>query len=262
MPARCGSRSRRADGRWPVTRCASRGDRVRLVDHAPGGLPLVRGGGHPARRRARCCRRRLPAIGAIVRSYNALLDRAARLDDLEAFVLVHQDAEIVSAELVLDDPGNARRPRRGRGRLRRRDRGSEHRMVGGVGDAVLIHQPLRGTRRRRPARLLLEPGDAPPYARTGEVETLDGFVLVLAPWVVRNVRFDESLGAAARLRLRLLPPGARGRPRVVNADFRRSTTGCCRCSPTREWIDAHIRVAEKWDGRMPRRRRPPSRIVA
>ena len=36
--------------------------------------------------------------------------------------------------------------------------------------------------------------DAPPYARTGEVETLDGFVLALSPWAVRSIRFDESLG--------------------------------------------------------------------
>ena len=34
----------------------------------------------------------------------------------------------------------------------------------------------------------------PAYARTGEVDTVDGFVLVLSPWAVRNLRFDESLG--------------------------------------------------------------------
>ena len=51
----------------------------------------------------------------------------------------------------------------------------------------------------------------PAFAQTGEVDTVDGFVLALSPWVVRNVRFDESLGAAARLRLRLLPAGARRR---------------------------------------------------
>ena len=41
--------------------------------------------------------------------------------------------------------------------------------------------------------------EAPAYARIGEVETLDGFVLVLSPWVVRNIRFDESLGRVSRL---------------------------------------------------------------
>ena len=36
--------------------------------------------------------------------------------------------------------------------------------------------------------------EAPPYAHIGEVETLDGFLLVLSPWAVRTLRFDESLG--------------------------------------------------------------------
>src|SRR5690349_3047680 len=35
-----------------------------------------------------------PACGTLFESYNALLDEAAGLDDLEALVLVHQDAEI------------------------------------------------------------------------------------------------------------------------------------------------------------------------
>src|ERR1700704_2092369 len=39
-----------------------------------------------------------PSAGTIFQSYNALLDRAAGLDDLEALVLVHQDAEIVDAD--------------------------------------------------------------------------------------------------------------------------------------------------------------------
>ena len=62
--------------------------------------------------------------------------------------------------------------------------------------------------------------DAPPYARIGEVDTLDGFLLVLSPWAVRNVRFDESLGQLARLRPRLLPAGPRAGRKVMTADFR------------------------------------------
>src|SRR5687768_13667133 len=40
----------------------------------------------------------LPATGTVFSSYNALLDRAAGREDLEALVLVHQDAEIVDAD--------------------------------------------------------------------------------------------------------------------------------------------------------------------
>src|SRR4051812_42117693 len=41
----------------------------------------------------------MPAAGTIARSYNALLDQAAVRQDLEALVLVHQDAEVVDADL-------------------------------------------------------------------------------------------------------------------------------------------------------------------
>jgi len=41
----------------------------------------------------------MPAVGTIFRSYNALLDRASEHDDLEALVLVHQDTELVDADL-------------------------------------------------------------------------------------------------------------------------------------------------------------------
>jgi hypothetical protein len=63
--------------------------------------------------------------------------------------------------------------------------------------------------------------ELPPFARTGEVDTVDGSVLGLAPWVVRNVRFDESLGQLLHgydfdfcLQVR-----AAGR-KIVTADFR------------------------------------------
>ena len=36
--------------------------------------------------------------GSIFRNYNLLLDRAAKLDGLEALVLLHQDAEIVDPD--------------------------------------------------------------------------------------------------------------------------------------------------------------------
>ena len=42
--------------------------------------------------------------------------------------------------------------------------------------------------------LTWDPRDLPPYARKGEVDTIDGLLMVLSPWTVRNIRFDESLG--------------------------------------------------------------------
>ena len=172
----------------------------------------MRRAGHPPGRRARLgdlsrCRRRLDLRAATTRCST----RAAR-EDLEALVLVHQDAEIVDSGLLREGPrGRSRTPRSASsaasarsacaaspgGRARSRcasfiNRYDEH----GGGDLPSFSWAW---------------DEAPPYARTGEVDTLDGFVLVLSPWVVRNVRFDESLGQLPRLRLRLLPAGPRRR---------------------------------------------------
>ena len=93
--------------------------------------------------------------------------------------------------------------------------------------------------------------DAPAYARVGEVETLDGFVLVLSPWVVRNVRFDERLGEFHGYDLDFcLQVRAAGR-KVVTADFRAIHYRQLEMVPDpADWIDAHVRLADKWDGRM------------
>ena len=178
----------------------------------------------------------LPATGPIARSYNAVLDRAARLEDLEAFVLVHQDAEIVSTELcstirtTLADPD-----------------------VGVVGCAGAIGvRSIAWWEGSVTLSSFINRGDAPPYARTGEVETLDGFVLVLSPWVVRNVRFDESLGAFHGYDLDFCLQVRDAGRKVVTADFRAIHHRPLQMLPDpEEGIDAHIRVAEKWDGRMP-----------
>ena len=156
----------------------------------------------------------MPAIGSIFRSYNALLDRFSGHDDLEALVLVHQDAEIVDAGFcatireALHDPEVGLVGCVGSGRC------AQHRLVGGVGHLCVFCQPLRGARRGRGLHCSRWSwSEAPAYARLGEVETLDGFVLVLSPWVVKNIRFDESLGQFHGYDLdcasRYEPPGAR-----------------------------------------------------
>jgi hypothetical protein len=92
-----------------------------------------------------------------------------------------------------------------------------------------------------------------PYAQLGEVDSVDGFVLGLAPWVVRNVRFDESLGQALHgydfdfcLQVR-----AAGR-KIVTADFKVIHNHSLNlASDLDHWSEAHIAVCEKWDGKMP-----------
>jgi hypothetical protein len=97
-------------------------------------------------------------------------------------------------------------------------------------------------------------GDAlPPYARTGEVDTVDGFVLVLSPWVVRNLRFDDSLGQKLHgydfdFCLQVREAGRK----VVTADFKVVHHHSLELASDLEtWVQAHMRVADKWHGRMP-----------
>ncbi len=95
--------------------------------------------------------------------------------------------------------------------------------------------------------------DAPPWAQTGEVETLDGFVLAFSPWAVRNVRFDESLSRFHGYDLDYCLQVREAGRKVITADFRAIHHRQIEMLPDpEEWIEAHVAVAEKWDGRMPR----------
>jgi hypothetical protein len=194
----------------------------------------------------------LPSIGSIARSYNALLDRTAERGDLEALVLVHQDAEIVDVDLcatirrTLVDPDVA-----------------VIGCVGAIGVRSIAWWEGSVTLASFVNRYEEHGGgdlysfswtrdDAPPYAQTGEVETLDGFVLVLSPWAVRTIRFDESLGAFHGYDLDYCLQVREAGRKVVTADFRAIHHRRLEMVPDpEEWIEAHVLVAEKWDGRMP-----------
>jgi hypothetical protein len=193
-----------------------------------------------------------PAAGSIFRSYNLMMERAAEFDDLDALVLVHQDAEIVDPDFCA--------------KLREALRDPDVGVVGCVGAigvrsiawwegsvtwASFVHR--YGEPGEEFPSLSWNKDELPPFARTGEVDTVDGFVLGLSPWVVRNVRFDESLGQLLHgydfdfcLQVR-----AAGR-KVVTADFRMIHHHSLELASDPEgWVDAHMKIAEKWDGRMP-----------
>jgi glycosyl transferase family 2 len=194
----------------------------------------------------------LPAAGTIFRSYNELLDRAGGFEDLEALVLVHQDAEIVDADLchkvrdALRDPAVAAVGCVGAIGVR-----SIAWWEGSVTLASFINRYAdHGGGDLRSFSWTWD--DAPPYAHTGEVETLDGFLLALSPWAVRTLRFDESLGEFHGYDLDFCLQVREAGRKVVTADFRAIHHRPLEMIPDPEpWIAAHIAVAEKWDGRMP-----------
>jgi len=193
-----------------------------------------------------------PANEPIARSYNALLDQAAGLVDLEALVLVHQDAELVGTGFcavvrdALRDPSVGLVGCAGAVGVR-----SIAWWEGSVSLASFVNRydeygggDLESFSWRWQ--------DAPPWARVGEVETLDGFVLVCAPWVVRHVRFDEELSRFDGYDLDFCLQVRLAGRRVVTADFRAVHHRRLEMLPDPEnWIEAHIAVADKWEGRSP-----------
>ena len=192
------------------------------------------------------------ATGSLCRSYNLILDSVAGRDDVEALVLLHQDAEIA-------DPAFC-------ARLREALRDPDVGVVGCVG-AIGVRSIAwwegsvtwaSFTHRYSELGGGEVPGFAwngeerPAYARTGEVDTVDGFVLALSPWAIQNVRFDESLGVLHGYDFDLgLQVRAAGR-KVVTADLQVVHHHSLRLIADEEaWMQAHMRIAEKWDGRMP-----------
>ena len=192
------------------------------------------------------------AAGSLFRSYNLILDTIAKRDDVEALVLVHQDAEITDPDFCV--------------KLRRALSDPDVGVIGCVGAvgvrsiawwegsvtwASFVHRYRELGGGDLPA-FAWNGGEMPAYARTGEVDTVDGFVMVLSPWTVRNVRFDESLGLIHGYDFDFcLQVRAAGR-KVVTEDFKViHHHSLDLISEPETWIAAHMRVAEKWDGRMP-----------
>ena len=193
-----------------------------------------------------------PAQGSISRSYNALLDRFAGRDDLEALVLLHQDTEIVDTDFC-------RRARRGAQRSGRRScrlRGGDRRASiawweGSVTLSSFANRYEEYGGGELPG-FSWDPDDSPPYAQVGEVDTLDGFLLVLSPWTVRNIRFDEDLSEFHGYDLDFCLQVREAGRKVITADIRAIHHRPIEMLPDMEpWVEAHIRVAEKWDGRIP-----------
>jgi GT2 family glycosyltransferase len=192
------------------------------------------------------------ATSSIFRSYNLILDRAAQREDLEALVLVHQDTELVDPQFcakvraALADPEVAVAGCIGALGVR-----SIAWWEGSVTWASFIHRYGELGGGDLPG-FAWTAAERPPYARTGEVDAVDGFLLVLSPWTVRTLRFDETLGQLHGYDVDFcLQARAAGR-KVVTADFRAvHNHSLALVSDPEGWVEAHVRFAQKWEGRIP-----------
>ncbi|MGH2966061.1 MAG: glycosyltransferase [Solirubrobacterales bacterium] len=192
------------------------------------------------------------SAGSIFRSYNLLLDMVADRDDLETLVLLHQDTEIV-------DPNFCEKLR---GALRDPDIAIVG-CAGAVGVQSIAYwdgsvtwgsftQVYREWGGGDVPALTWNEDDIPAYARTGEVDTLDGFVLAMSPWAVRNLRFDESLGEFHGYDFDICLQARAAGKKVVTENLRVIHHHSLKLLKDPEsWKLAHARVAEKWDGRIP-----------
>lgn len=190
----------------------------------------------------------------LFRSYNLLLDKAAEFDDLEALVLVHQDAEIVDPDFctktreALADPDVAVVGCAGAIGVR-----SIAWWEGAVTWASFTHRYTEWGGGDFPALTWVSGDETPSFAATGEVDSLDGFVMILSPWAVRELRFDESLGTTLHgYDFDFCSQARAAGKKVATADLKVIHHHSLTLVTNPEaWISAHMTLAEKWEGRLP-----------
>ncbi len=115
---------------------------------------------------------------SIQRPYNEMMDEAAGHPELEALILLHQDLELTDGSLLSRVRPLLKDPRTG--------------LIGLLGACkVRLHcwtatENLFGTS--------VAPGvEIRHSVGSHEVQGVDGAMLVMAPWVVRSIRFGEAL---------------------------------------------------------------------
>jgi hypothetical protein len=113
---------------------------------------------------------------SIFEAYNEVLDAFSERDDLEALVLLHEDVEIVDSDFC--------------GKLRRRLAEPDVAVLGVVGARAVTSLAWwegEGRGRCLETRGLVDFGGG-----SHDVDAVDGLLLVLSPWAVRNLRFDAD----------------------------------------------------------------------
>jgi hypothetical protein len=187
--------------------------------------------------------------GSIFRAYNLLLDQAAEHHDLEALVLLHQDVEIVDDDFcgkvrtTLSDPDVAIV-----GCVGARDARTMAWWEGAVTWASFTHRYYEYGGGVLPAFSMSPETERPAYAQLGEVDTIDGFIMVLSPWAVRNLRFDETLGQFHGYDFDICMQARAAGRKVVTADLKVWHHHSLELmSDPETWIEANIRLTEKWE---------------
>ena len=177
---------------------------------------------------------------------------AAQRDELEALVLVHQDAELDDLDFApkvreaLRDPAAAIVGCVGAVGVR-----SIAWWQGAVTWASVTHRYHEyGGGDTEAAGW--DPKKLPSYTHTGEVDSIDGVVMVLSPWAVRELRFDESLGKLHGYDFDICMQARAAGRKVVTADFRVIHHHSLELINDPEaWTLSYIKLVEKWRSQLP-----------
>lgn len=191
--------------------------------------------------------------GTLFRSYNLILDQAAKLD-LEFLVLIHQDAEIIDPEFIQ--------------KIRDQFKDPDVALVGCAGAVGVrsiawwegavtwasfthIYDELGGG--EIPALTWLAT-ETPSYAQLGEVDMIDGFVIGFSPWAIQNLRFDEITGGALHgYDFDISHQAREAGKKVVTADLKVIHHHSIELiSDLDTWVNAHIAFSKKWEHMLPK----------
>jgi hypothetical protein len=193
---------------------------------------------------------RLHAVGTVCRGYNLLLDAAAKHDDLEALVLVDPRLELTGKDFcarvrdLFADPGVAIA-----GCIGARGVRSIAWWDGDVSRGPLTQRYYEHGGGEIPALDWTQPGPA-----GSDVDAVGGMLLVLSPWAVRTLRFDEGLVEGLGHDVDLCLQARDAGRRVVTAPFDAVHHHSLELVRRRDiWTQGHIHAAEKWDRRTPGR---------
>jgi hypothetical protein len=188
--------------------------------------------------------------GSLFRNYNLILDKAREIEGMEGLVIIHQDAELLDSDFcerirpTLADPDVAIIGCAGAIGVR-----SIAWWEGAVTWASFSHSYKEHGGGDFEAMTFVR-GEEPSFAETGEVDSIDGFVMILSPWAVENLRFDETLGRLHGYDFDICMQARAAGKKVMTADFRaKHHHSLTLISDPNAWVESYIRLAEKWDGK-------------
>lgn len=179
----------------------------------------------------------------VARGGNLALEAAARLEDLEALVLIHERVELTDpATCAAVRAALADREVALAGCLGASDAPTIAWWEGDVSAAPVVHRYHEHGGGDVRAFGWTQPAPAP-----AQVDTLDGFLLVFSPWAVRELRFDEALHLPYGHDRDLCRQARAAQRKIVTADIPVVRHQALELVEDLDvWVEAHIAVARKW----------------